>query len=72
MQSLKRDITSGLALSAVALAIALAWGSPFVSPRAAYAEGAQPQVVRQREQSQPAQTPKAKPRPGTVGQRSQR
>lgn len=72
LKSLKRDITSGLALSALALAIAMAWGSPFVSPRAAHAEEAQPQVERQQEQTQAVQTPKAKPHPGTVSQRSER
>ena len=72
LKSLKRDITSGLALSALAFAIAMAWGSPFVSPGAAYAEGEQQQVVRQQPQSQPAQTPKAKPHPGTVNRPSER
>jgi hypothetical protein len=77
MQSLKRDIASGFVISAIAVATALAWGSPFVSPRAVNAEGVQPQVVRHQEQSQPAQTAseqtsKAKPHPGTVGEHSQR
>jgi hypothetical protein len=66
MQSLKTDIASGVAISAVALTIALAWGRPFVIPHAALAAGAQTQVERQQQQSQPApiQTPKAKPHPG--------
>lgn len=66
MQSLKRDITSALAISALAVTIAIAWGSPFISPRAAYAEGAQPQMERQQAPSQPAQTEKAKPHPGVA------
>jgi hypothetical protein len=64
MQSLKRDITFGFVISAIAVAIAIAWGSPFISPRAAYAEDAQHQMQRQQVQSQPAQAVKAKPHPG--------
>jgi hypothetical protein len=66
MQSLKRDITTGLAMSALALAIALAWGNPFVGPRAAHAQSDQPEVQRQIPQIQPPQTAKSKPHPGTV------
>jgi hypothetical protein len=69
MQSLKHDVTSGLAISALALAIALAWGSPFVSPRAAHAQGGQPQIERQQQNSQAAQAPKEKPHPGTASRR---
>ena len=77
MNSLKRDITSGLALSVVALVIALAYGSPFVSPRTAHADDAQPPQVRQqmpqvkKQQAavvnqQAAAVAQAKPHPGTV------
>jgi len=65
MNSLKRDIASGLAMSAAALVIALAWGSPFVSPRAAHAADPQPQVLREQKQNQKAVEAKAKPHPGT-------
>jgi hypothetical protein len=68
MNSLKRDIASGLAISAVALMIALAWGSPFVSPRAAHADDEQPQAQQQqRQRSQPPIQAKAKPHPGILG-----
>jgi hypothetical protein len=66
MTSLKRDIASGLAMSAAALAFALAWGSPFVSPRAAYADDQQPQVRHQTEQNQQAVEAKSKPHPGLL------
>jgi hypothetical protein len=72
MNSLKRDITSGLAMSAVALVFALAYGSPFISPRAAHADGAQPpqvrkQMVQDKNQQAQAAEAKTKPHPGTVG-----
>ncbi len=72
MNSLKRDITSGLAMSAVALVFALAYGSPFVSPRAAHAEDEQTSQVRQQLPQDETQQPQAaeaktKPHPGTVG-----
>jgi hypothetical protein len=65
MNSLKRDITSGLAMSAAALLIALAWGSPFLSPRAAHAADPQPRVLRLQAQIQQAVEAKSKPHPGT-------
>jgi hypothetical protein len=65
MNSLKRDVVSGLAMSAAALVIALAWGSPFVSARAAHADDPQPQVLQQH-QNQPAAEPVAKPHPGRM------
>jgi hypothetical protein len=71
MNSLKRDITSGLAMSAVALVFALAYGSPFVSARAAHADDAQPPQARQQlpqdknQQAQAAEA-KTKPHPGTM------
>jgi hypothetical protein len=64
MQSLKRDVTSGFVISAIAVVMALAWGSPFVGPRAAHAAQAQPQV--QVQQQQQAAQAKAKPHPGIV------
>lgn len=65
MQSLKRDVTSGFVISAIAVVMALAWGSPFVGPHAAHAAQAQPQV--QVQQQQPAaQQAKVKPHPGIV------
>jgi hypothetical protein len=65
MNSLKRDVASGLAMSAGALVIALAWGSPFVSPRPAHAADPQPQVLREQDQNQQAVQAKTKPHPGT-------
>jgi hypothetical protein len=65
MQSLKRDVTSGFVISAIAVVMALAWGSPFVGPHAAHAAQAQPQVQVQQQQ-QAAQQAKAKPHPGIV------
>jgi hypothetical protein len=64
MTSLKRDITSCLVLCAVAVGIALAWGSPFVGPRAAYANDPQLQGRQEQEQNQPAVGTKSKPHPG--------
>jgi hypothetical protein len=49
----------------------LAWGYPFVGPRAAHAEESQPQAQRQIQQIQPPQTAKAKPHPGTVSHNDQ-
>jgi hypothetical protein len=79
MQSLKTDIISGVAISAVSLTMAIAWGRPFVTPPAAHAEDAPAQVQRQQPQVQPApaqtqqtQTSKEKPHPGAVSQTSQR
>lgn len=66
MQSLKRDITTGLAMSAAALVIALAWGSPFVSPRAAFADDQQPQVQQLQKPNQKDVQPRSKPHPGTL------
>jgi hypothetical protein len=71
LKSIERDIASGFVISAIAVAMALAWGSPFVGPRVAHADEQQ-QVERQQEQSQAAQAAKAKPHPGTVSQHSQR
>jgi hypothetical protein len=64
MQSLKRDVTSGFVISAIAVVMALAWGSPFVGPHAAHAAQAEPQV--QIQQPQQAAQAKAKPHPGIV------
>jgi hypothetical protein len=38
MKSLKQDILSTLAMCSLAVAIALAWGSPFIDASPAYAE----------------------------------
>jgi hypothetical protein len=38
LKSLKRDILSTLAMCSLAVAIALAWGSPFIDASPAYAE----------------------------------
>ena len=38
MKSLKRDILSALAMCSLAVAIALAWGSPFIDASPAHAE----------------------------------
>ena len=66
MQSLKRDVTSGFVISAIAVVMALAWGSPFVGPHAAHAAQAQPQPQVQVQQPQQSSQAKAKPHPGIV------
>jgi len=62
MRSLKRDITSSLLLCALALGIALAWGSPFIS-RASREAAGQPQAQQQNLQAAQAVE---KPHPGVV------
>jgi hypothetical protein len=63
LKSLKRDITSVFVISAIVIAMALAWGSPFVGPRAAHADEATPQIQQQQQTLQA----KAKPHPGVAG-----
>ena len=58
MQSIKRDLSYGLSLSAFVFACALAWGSPFV--RSAQAQE-QPQQQTPPQQAQPDQPPQAQP-----------
>ena len=54
MKSIKRNLTDVSVLCAIALAFALAWGSPFVGPSSARAQDqAQPQ--QQPDQAQPSQ-----------------
>jgi hypothetical protein len=65
MQSLKRDITSGLLISTIAVAVAVAWGSPFVGQRSAHADEAQAKVQQVQQQQEGSQA-KAKPHPGTL------
>ena len=50
MQSIKRDLSIGLSVSALAFACAIAWGSPFVSSGVKAAQAQEPQ------QTQPHQT----------------
>ena len=38
MRSLRQDFLSALGLCSIAVAIALAWGSPFIVPTPAYAQ----------------------------------
>jgi hypothetical protein len=56
MQSIKRDVTVGLSLSAIVFAGALAWGSPFVG-----ASSSSAQTEAQRQQTQPDPTQQAQP-----------
>ena len=77
MNSLKRDIATGLAMSAIALVFALAYGTPFVSPRAAHADEAQPQAQTRQQRTEPvnaetlkAEQGKTKPHPGTMRMRA--
>jgi hemolysin activation/secretion protein len=59
MQSIKRDLSTGLSASALVFAAALAWGSPFVAVDATAAQ-AQEQAQPQQTQPQPDQ---AQPQP---------
>jgi hypothetical protein len=61
MKSWKREILAALSMSAIAVAIALAWGSPFIDSNPARAEE-QPPLKRLLQ----ANPPIAKPHPGTV------
>jgi hypothetical protein len=65
MHTLRRDIIFGLGMSALALVLAMAWGSPFIGFNPAHAQDhAQPQ--RQELQLRPkgqAQNEHAKPKP---------
>jgi hypothetical protein len=67
MHSLKRDLAIGGAIGAMALALAMAWGSPFATPSSAHAQDqAQPpqQQQPQPDQSQPQAPPdQAQPQP---------
>lgn len=67
MQSLKRNLIDVSVLSAIALAFALAWGSPFVGTSSARAqEQAQPQQQpdqAQQPQQQPDQAEPSQPQP---------
>jgi hypothetical protein len=55
MQSIKRDLSIGLSVSAAVFACALAWGSPFV------AAGSGSKAVQTQEQPQQAQPPQEQP-----------
>jgi hypothetical protein len=52
MRSVRRNLTDGLAISAMAISFALAWGSPFVGASA-----------RAQDQAQPPQQQPAQPQP---------
>jgi hypothetical protein len=60
MKSLKRDILSALVMCAIAVALALAWGSPFVEAAPAHAQDSEP--LQRLIHKLPL---KAKPHPGT-------
>jgi hypothetical protein len=61
MRSLKRDVGSSLLFCALALVIAMVWGSPFIS-RTAHADVQPPQAQMQQQNPQAI----AKPHPGTL------
>jgi len=61
MRSLKQDIVFVLAISAIAVVIALAWGSPFID-----AGGAHAQNTDRLQQPMQRIPPKLKPHPGTA------
>jgi hypothetical protein len=67
MQSIKRDLATGLSVSALAFACAIAWGSPFVSSGVKAAQAQEPQQTQpqpQPDQAQPQQQPdQAQPQP---------
>jgi hypothetical protein len=67
MKSLKRDILSTLAMCSLAVAIALAWGSPFIDASPAYGQE-QPRLQRLLHKN----LFKPKPHPGAVKQSSNR
>ncbi len=78
MHSLKRDLAIGGAIGAMALALAMAWGSPFATPSSAYAQDqAQPPQQQQPQpapdQAQPPQAPpdQAQPQPQQPAQPDQ-
>ncbi len=56
MQSIKRDVTVGLSLSAIVFAGVLAWGSPFVGTSSSSA-----QTEAQQQKTQPDPTQQAQP-----------
>jgi len=56
MQSLKQDLLAALVLCAIAVVIALAWGSPFIQAGTAHAQ-----------MTGRLQPFKPKPHPGTAG-----
>jgi hypothetical protein len=60
LQSIKRDSSFGLSLSAFVFGCALVWGSPFVKPAQAQ-EQPQQQTPPQQTQPQPDQPPQAQP-----------
>jgi hypothetical protein len=61
MKSWKREIIAALSISAIAIAIAVAWGSPFIGSNPARAQ--EPQQLKQLLQANPLLT---KPHPGIV------
>jgi len=61
MRSLKQDILTVLAIGAIAVIIALAWGSPFID-----AGGARAQNTPRLQQPMHQVTAKPKPHPGTA------
>jgi hypothetical protein len=76
MHTLRHDIAFGLGMSALALILAMAWGSPFIGFSPAHA---QDHVQPQRQQLQPQPTgqaqnqhAKAKPHPGILSRLSTR
>jgi len=61
MKSLKRDILAAVFMCSIAVVVALAWGSPFVEAKPAFAQATDP--TQQALQQLPV---KAKPHPGTL------
>jgi hypothetical protein len=70
MQTLKRDIKSGFLLCALALAVAIAWGNPFLVPNPAHAQDEA--AAQQQSQAQQKEQAKPKPHPGIVSRWSRR
>jgi hypothetical protein len=76
MQNLKRDIISAIVISALTMALALAWGSPFIGTSPAHAQDkVQPQLHQPQQQSEKQTVTveaKAKPHPGVLDRSSKR
>ena len=74
MHSLKRDLAIGGAIGAMALALAMAWGSPFATPSSAHAQDqTQPPQQQQPQPDQPQPQPapdQAQPQPQQPAQPS--
>jgi hypothetical protein len=56
MQSIKRDLSIGLSVSALAFACAIAWGSPFVASGVKAAQAQEPQQTQPQPDQAPAKT----------------